>query len=78
MTATAFAVMNVAEAGDHVVSSSNVYGGTFNLFNYTLPKYGIEVTFVNDTGNMDAWRKAIRPNTKAFLVRVYQTHSVRS
>lgn len=67
MTATAFAVMNVAEAGDHVVSSSNVYGGTFNLFNYTLPKYGIEVTFVNDTGNMDAWRKAIRPNTKAFF-----------
>ncbi len=67
MAATALAIMNVAEAGDHVVSSSNVYGGTFNLFNYTLPKYGIEVTFVNDTGNMDAWRKAIRPNTKAFF-----------
>jgi O-acetylhomoserine (thiol)-lyase len=67
MTATAFAIMNVAQAGDHVVSSSNVYGGTFNLFNYTLPKYGIEVTFVNDIGNMDAWRKAVRPNTKAFF-----------
>ena len=67
MAATALAIMNVAEAGDHVVSSSNVYGGTFNLFNYTLPKYGIEVTFVNDTGNMVAWRKAVRPNTKAFF-----------
>lgn len=67
MAATALAIMNVAEAGDHVVSSSNVYGGTFNLFNYTLPKFGIEVTFVNDTGNMDAWRQAVRPNTKAFF-----------
>ena len=67
MAATALAIMNVAEAGDHVVSSSNVYGGTFNLFNYTLPKYGIEVTFVNETGDMDAWRNAVKPNTKAFF-----------
>ena len=65
MAATTLAIMNVAQAGDHVVSSSNVYGGTFNLFNYTLPKFGIEVTFVNDTGNMDAWRAAVKPNTKA-------------
>lgn len=67
MAATTIAVMNIAQAGDHIVSSSNVYGGTFNLFNYTLPKYGIEVTFVNDTGNMDAWRAAVKPNTKAFF-----------
>ena len=67
MAATTLAIMNVAQAGDHVVSSSNVYGGTFNLFNYTLPKFGIEVTFVNDTGNMDAWRAAVQPNTKAFF-----------
>ena len=67
MAATTLAIMNVAQAGDHVVSSSNVYGGTFNLFNYTLPKFGIEVTFVNDTGNMDAWRAAVKPNTKAFF-----------
>ncbi len=67
MAATTLAIMNVAQAGDHVVSSSNVYGGTFNLFNYTLPKFGIKVTFVNDTGNMDAWRAAIKPNTKAFF-----------
>jgi O-acetylhomoserine (thiol)-lyase len=67
MAATTLAIMNVAQAGDHVVSSSNVYGGTFNLFNYTLPKFGIEVTFVHDTGNMDAWRAAVKPNTKAFF-----------
>ena len=67
MAATTLAIMNVAQAGDHVVSSSNVYGGTFNLFNYTLPKFGIEVTFVNDTGNMEAWRAAVKPNTKAFF-----------
>ena len=67
MAATAFAIMNVAQAGDHVVSSSNVYGGTYNLFNYTLPKYGIETSFVNDTGDMDAWRNAIKPNTKALF-----------
>jgi O-acetylhomoserine (thiol)-lyase len=67
MAATTLAIMNVAQASDHVVSSSNVYGGTFNLFNYTLPKFGIEVTFVNDTGNMDAWRAAVKPNTKAFF-----------
>jgi O-acetylhomoserine (thiol)-lyase len=67
MAATTLAIMNVAQAGDHVVSSSNVYGGTFNLFNYTLPKFGIEVTFVNDTGNMDAWRAAVKPNTKVFF-----------
>ena len=67
MAATTLAIMNVAQAGDHVVSSSNVYGGTFNLFNYTLPKFGIEVTFVNETGNMDAWRAAVKPNTKAFF-----------
>lgn len=67
MAATTLAIMNVAQVGDHIVSSSNVYGGTFNLFNYTLPKFGIEVTFVNDTGNMDAWRAAVKPNTKVFF-----------
>ena len=44
--ATTFAVLNVAEAGDHIVSSPSLYGGTYNLFHYTLPKFGVEVTFV--------------------------------
>ena len=67
MAATAMAIMNVAEAGDHIVASPNVYGGTYNLFNYTLPKFGIEVTFVKDSQNLDEWRRAVRPNTKAFF-----------
>lgn len=67
MAATAIAIMNLAQAGDHVVASPHVYGGTYNLFNFTLPKYGIDVTFVDDAQDMDAWRKAVRPNTKAFF-----------
>lgn len=65
--ATAFAIMNVAEAGDHIVSSPSLYGGTYNLFHYTLPKFGVEVTFVEDPNDLESWRKAIRPNTKAFF-----------
>lgn len=65
--ATAFAIMNVAEAGDHIVSSPSLYGGTYNLFHYTLPKFGIEVTFVDDPGDPQSWRNAVRPNTKAFF-----------
>ena len=66
--ATAFAVMNVAEAGDHIVSSPSLYGGTYNLFHYTLPKFGIEVTFVDNPEDPESWRKATRENTKAFFV----------
>ena len=65
--ATSFAIMNVAEAGDHIVSSPSLYGGTYNLFHYTLPKFGIEVTFVEDANDPESWKKAIRPNTKAFF-----------
>ncbi|MEY2850732.1 MAG: hypothetical protein RJA96_603 [Actinomycetota bacterium] len=65
--ATTFAILNVAEAGDHIVSSPSLYGGTYNLFHYTLPKFGVEVTFVDDPGNPESWRKAVKPNTKAFF-----------
>ena len=67
MAATAMAIMNVAEAGDHVVSSRNVYGGIYNLLNYTLPKWGVTTTFVEDANNLDAWKRAIKPNTKALF-----------
>ena len=67
MAATALAIMNVAEAGDHVVASPYVYGGTYNLFKYTLPKFGIQFTFVEDASDMDSWKQAVRPNTKAFF-----------
>ncbi|WP_110588322.1 bifunctional o-acetylhomoserine/o-acetylserine sulfhydrylase [Microbacterium suaedae] len=65
--AETFAVLNIAEAGDHIVSSSSIYGGTFNLFKYTLAKLGIETTFVENQDDPDEWRRAIRPNTKLFF-----------
>ena len=65
--AETFAILNLAEAGDHIVSSPRLYGGTYNLFHYTLPKLGIEVSFVEDPDDLDSWRAAVRPNTKAFF-----------
>ena len=65
--ATTFAILNVAEAGDHIVSSPSLYGGTYNLFHYTLPKFGIEVSFVENQDDPESWRKAVKPNTKAFF-----------
>jgi O-acetylhomoserine (thiol)-lyase len=62
--AETFAVLNIAQAGDHLVSSSSIYGGTYNLFKYTLAKLGIETTFVENQDDADEWRRAIRPNTK--------------
>jgi O-acetylhomoserine (thiol)-lyase len=61
------AILNVAEVGDHVVSSPSLYGGTYNLFHYTLPKLGIEVSFVEDPDDIASWRAAVRPNTKALF-----------
>ncbi|MGW4737139.1 bifunctional o-acetylhomoserine/o-acetylserine sulfhydrylase [Nocardia xishanensis] len=63
--AETFAILNIACAGDHIVSSPRLYGGTYNLFRYSLPKLGIEVSFVDDPDDLDQWRAAIRPNTKA-------------
>jgi O-acetylhomoserine (thiol)-lyase len=64
--AETFAILNLAAAGDHIVSSPRLYGGTYNLFHYSLPKLGIEVSFVEDPDDLDSWRAAVRPNTKAF------------
>jgi O-acetylhomoserine (thiol)-lyase len=65
--AETIAVLNIAEAGDHIVSSSTLYGGTYNLFKYTLAKLGIEVTFVEDQDDENEWQAAVRPNTKLFF-----------
>lgn len=64
--AETFAILNIAGAGDHIVASPRLYGGTYNLLHYTLPKLGIETTFVSDPDDLDSWRAAVRPNTKAF------------
>ena len=63
-SATTLAVLNIAEAGDHIVSSSSIYGGTYNLFKYTLAKLGIETTFVENQDDAAEWAAAVRPNTK--------------
>ncbi len=62
--ASFFAIFNICSSGDHFVSSSTIYGGTYNLFAVTLKKMGIEVTFVDQDASEDEIAKAIRPNTK--------------
>jgi O-acetylhomoserine (thiol)-lyase len=65
-SAETLALLNLGRAGDHLVASASLYGGTYNLLHYTFPKLGWEVTFIDDPDDLDAWRKAIRPNTRAF------------
>ena len=62
-----YAVFNICEAGDHIVTSNEIYGGTFNLFGVTLKKLGIECTFVNQDASEEEIQQAFRPNTKALF-----------
>ena len=62
-----FSIFNIATAGDHVVSSAAIYGGTYNLFNVTMRKMGIEFTFVPSDATEEELRAAFRPNTKALF-----------
>jgi O-acetylhomoserine (thiol)-lyase len=64
--AQTIALLNLAENGGHIVSSASLYGGTYNQLHYTFPKLGVEVSFIDDPDDLDAWKAAIRPNTKAF------------
>jgi O-acetylhomoserine (thiol)-lyase len=66
-SATTLAILNLASAGDHIVASASLYGGTYNLLHHTLAKLGIEVSFVGDPDDLDAWAAAVRPTTKAFF-----------
>ena len=65
--ASFFAIFNICSAGDHVVSAATIYGGTFNLFEVTFKKMGIEVTFIDQDAPEDEIEKAFRPNTKALF-----------
>jgi O-acetylhomoserine (thiol)-lyase len=67
MAATTTSILNLAQSGDHIVASPSLYGGTFNLFTHTLPKLGITVSFVDDPDDIEQWRAAVQPNTKAFF-----------
>jgi len=73
--AETIAILNVAEVGDHIVSSPQLYGGTYNLLKYTLKKLGIETTFVEDVDDIESWRAAVRPNTKAFYAETISNPS---
>ncbi|MFI2755109.1 bifunctional o-acetylhomoserine/o-acetylserine sulfhydrylase [Cellulomonas sp. P22] len=65
--AETIAILNIAEAGDHLVASPSLYGGTYNLLHHTLPKLGITTTFVTDPHDPQAWADAVQPNTKLFF-----------
>jgi O-acetylhomoserine (thiol)-lyase len=64
--AQTLAILGLTDTGGHIVSSSSLYGGTYNLFHYTLPKLGIDVSFIDDPDDLEAWAAAVRPNTRAF------------
>src|ERR1700742_3901551 len=59
--------LTLATAGDHIVSSASLYGGTYNLLHYTFPKLGVDVTFVDDPDNLDEWRAAANDRTRLFF-----------
>lgn len=64
--AETLAILNLAEAGDHVVASASLYGGTYNLLHHSLPKLGVTVSFVEDPDDPQAWQALVQENTKAF------------
>ncbi len=65
--AATLAILNIAQAGDNIVSSPRLYGGTYNLLHYTLPRLGVSTTFVDDPDDLESWRRAITPQTKALF-----------
>jgi O-acetylhomoserine (thiol)-lyase len=69
-SAATLGILTLAEAGDHIVASPSLYGGTYNLLHYTFPKMGIEVTFVDDPHDLEQWKSATRPNTKLYYGEV--------
>jgi O-acetylhomoserine (thiol)-lyase len=69
-SAETLGILNLVEAGGHIVASPSLYGGTYNLLHYTMPKLGIEVTFVDDPHDLAQWKSAINDNTKLFFGEV--------
>jgi len=76
-SAVFYAMLNILEAGDHFISSSYVYGGTYNLFAHTFKKMGIKVTFVDQDLSLEELKKAIRPNTKAVFAETIANPALR-
>lgn len=71
-----YAIFNICEAGDHIVSSAPIYGGTFNLFGVTMKKQGIDVTFIDPDASEEEISKAFRPNTKALFAETVSNPSL--
>ena len=71
MAAIAFSILNIAGAGDEIIAAENLYGGTFNLFAHTLPRYGITVKFVDST-DPENFRAAVTDKTKGFFAEIYR------
>ena len=67
--AIATSLLTLLKTGDHIVASSSLYGGTFNMLNNTLPRFGITTTFV-DPDDVDNFAKAVQPNTRVFFCRI--------
>ena len=72
--AVTFSILNIAGAGDHMVSANSLYGGTYNLFVHTLPRLGVEVDLV-DPGDPENFRRAMRPSTTRCSPRRWATPS---
>lgn len=70
--ANLLAIFNIANAGDHIVSSSSIYGGTFNLFAVTMKKMGIDFTFVDPDASAEEIKAAFKENTKALFEKRLQ------
>lgn len=71
-----YALFNICEAGDHIICSNSIYGGTFNLFGTTMKKQGIECTFVDPDSSYEVLCKAFRPNTKAVFAETIANPSI--
>ena len=72
-----FAIFNICQAGDHMISTTSIYGGTYNLIGVTLPKMGIEVTFIDQDASDEEWAKAFKTNTKLVFGETLSNPNVR-